>query len=245
MPPTEVDTAARLAEQAAKAAEPPPEPNVYLGSFPIAEPDKLPADSPMRNLYSAWQAAGVALDTFRAEARKIDADQSLSPVGKVAAKLNVASEVEKGLGKFAELLTVAENKASEDRGALLRNAIKKASTDPARASELSAWFRDRVAAGDRLTVIGRMIADGDVESLAAIVNAPRAYDLLPDKLRERAEGALLELVDPEGRANAETMGNAIDVIKFAHEAALRHIRNGTGARETDADIRARIRRISE
>ena len=221
------------------AAQPSPQPQhrgPYLGQFPIEEPNKLPPGSPMRNLYAAWQAAGEAVKAFGVGARKIETDESLSPFDKMAAKLNLASELRKGISAHDELLSVAEARANEAREKALHGVVAKGAPDQHRATEITNWFRDKVPADDRLSVLSQLIGDNDIEGLASIVGAPGALELLTDALRQCATDGLLSIVAPDAMKEIDLIDSVLGAIKFAREAAQRWIADGTGRSETDDHI---------
>jgi len=180
-------------------------------------------------------------ETIEAARAKIDADTTLSAEGRMLAKQQVFAEHVGGtIAKHDAPLRLAGLRVGEQSKRLVDDAIKGATVSEGRMLTHAAWLRDLPD-----DVKGRLllaaIADGDRETMAAMLAAPRPWNIATPQQRERAAAALAALHDPDKAAVLADMRVLIQAIHESHESLARFGRDKLGLRmppaKRDTDTR--------
>ena len=193
---------------------------IYQPSIPDrwADPQaiaKLSPSDPVRTLtamHASIQPLAERIETARAA---IDTDSKLSPEGKLLAKQQVFAEHVGGTIKAHDTpLRLAGLRVAEQSKRLVDDAIKGATVSENRMLTHAAWLRDLPDdVKGRLLLAG--VADGDAETMAAMLAAPRAWNICTPLLREKAQEALMRMHDPE---KADLLRDQKILIQACHES---------------------------
>jgi hypothetical protein len=183
---------------------------------------KLSPSDPARtlvNLHKSIQPLAQKIEDARAA---IDNDPKLSPQGKLDAKQAVFAEHVGGtIQAHAQPLRLAGLRVAEQSQRLIDDAVKGATVSENRMLTHAAWLRD-LDPDVRGRVVLAAIADGDPETMAAILSAPRIWNIATAAQKERAAAALAALHDPERAALLADVRMLVQSLHESHESLARH-----------------------
>ncbi len=208
---------------------------IYLGTMADVEAK----NDPHEQVFRAHNAAGHAITDYDAARKLVESDETLSPVGKAAKLQTATTEYLKRLDTVQVIADRAARAADEAEAALV---VAGKPTDPAqtvRDGEIRSWF----AAQDRATqmsVVSSGIESRDVETLAAILSAPKAMKLLPDAIANHARRQMLEIQHGAKLEAIERQRRIAVTAQFGISEARKWIKRTAGITESPAD---RLRRV--
>lgn len=190
-------------------------------------PDALKAlapNDPVRTLVGLHQSIAPLAQTIEDARAAIDNDPKLSAEGKLLAKQAAYDEHVGGTIKAHDQpLRLDGLRVAEQSKKLVDDAIAKNTGSEHRMLVHAAWLRDLPD-----DVKGRLllaaIADGDAETMAAMLAAPRAWNICTPLMREKAQEALTRMHDPEKADLLRDEKILIQACHESHESLARHAR---------------------
>jgi len=174
---------------------------------------------PLGLLKAAYLSAVGILEVFNRKIQDAAAAGELSGHGLAKLRVRLAGEA---LGKVEGLRSGALQNAL-DRIAAIEADFRKA-VDPAqklgdvRAELRAAEIRSHLRSIDPLEVEGvlrRAASAGDTETLAAALDGPAVFGLVPEGVRPEVEAALWAGLDPAAAKELEQLRRGVEVVRKA------------------------------
>lgn len=192
--------------------------------------DSMPVMSDPGQCRARWLALQHELDALADQVDAIQADATLSDIGKAQRIQTAARATLKGFDRHAEVLP----KFRDNRNKVAGAAVVKPTAEAAIIHELRCQeIRRYLSALDPLArqiAIGEAAATGDVDMIAAVRTAPKYMRLLPAEKLVEAETALLDAVMPGKAAELRVVDDSLHVFETS-------LQNARDIVETAADLK--------
>jgi len=198
---------------------------VYVGTWP----DDLGGPGTLDRLHDAFRKAKELAELFTVEAAKVAANETLSPIGKGEEIGKLRDEFVEKVRGFYPIVVKGEDHADKLRGGLDAE-LRRVPTDPAeavRAMEVRGWYRSMDGAG-QLDAVNEAIDGSDVETLRALMSAPKAMRLLDQTSTQRVRDALIGQTASEDAALYQEHADGAMLAREALTMAESHIRRHVG-----------------
>lgn len=182
----------------------------------------LAPNDPVRTLVAMHQSIQPLAQVIENARATIDADTTKSPEGRLLAKQEAfGKHVAEKIQSDSQPLRLVGLRVAEQSKRLVDDAIKGATVSENRMLTHAAWLRDLPD-----DVKGRLllaaVADGDAETMAAMLAAPRAWNICTPLQREKAQEALTQMHDPERAALLRDTKILLQAVAESHESLARH-----------------------
>lgn len=199
----------------------------YLGTWPSADVPK--AGDPTEQLFRCFTTAQSVLDSWPSIESTIMQNLELSVAGKSAALKKQVAELSTRLDRAQGIVNAAKTKLESDQATLAGTSNKPNDiVTEARAIELRGWFGRMDSAQQHAVVISALDEShdgqqGDVELLAALLNAPRSMRSLPPPIEQRIRDVLLQRKNPQAVQEQQAMSVAIQTAGYALQRCREYI----------------------
>ncbi len=201
--------------------------DVYVGTWP----DDLggPGKATLNRLHDAFRKAKELAELFTVEAAKVTANETLSLIGKGEELGKLRDQHIGKVREFYPIVVKGEAHADKLRDGL-DAGLRRVPTDPAeavRAMEIRQWYRSADGSGQR-DVVNEAIDGRDVETMRALISAPKAMRMLDETSATRVRGALIELTAGDDAALYQEHADGAMLAREALGMAESHIRRHVG-----------------
>ncbi len=189
----------------------------------IAPPWQWSKDGSFGALFALWGRAWTVTHDLVVKLAELDRDTSLTAEGKADKLKQIVPDLVERLNERARALETVETALATLRGAIAKTAEPRDAIAADRFRDVVRWFL-HLPQQKRMSVIGDAIEGGDRETLAAIMGAPRCYQLLDDEFRARVESAMAgDLVE-----QIEELSEARSCARQAFDGARAELNAATG-----------------
>jgi len=196
---------------------------VYVGTWP----DDLGGPGTLDRMHDAFRKAKELAELFTVEAAKVAANETLSLIGKGEEIGKLRDQYIEKVREFYPIVVKGEAHSDKLRGGLDAE-LRRVPTDPAeavRAMEIRQWYR---SAGDQLDAVNEAIDGSDVETLRALMSAPKAMRLLDQTSTQRVRDALIEQTAAKDAALYQEHADGAMLAREALTMAESHIQRHVG-----------------